>query len=96
MSDWQELDHRGGGKKLTTANGNLEQRFHIEFTVMPELIKKLDKVKALLSTQFPWDAGFVEIFESLLDGYIERNDPERRLERRRRRKPEKRRPCPET
>jgi 5-methylcytosine-specific restriction endonuclease McrA len=82
----KESYRRSGGKKLTTADANgmsLEQRYRIEFTATREFMRKLQTMKALLYLRYPCGIGFAELFELTMDRYIDRNDPDKRLRRRR-------------
>ena len=82
----KESYRRSGGKKLATADTNgasLEQCYRIEFTATHEFMMKLETIKALLYLRYPCGIGFAELFEQTMDRYIERNDPDKRLRRRR-------------
>jgi hypothetical protein len=88
----KESYRRSGGKKLTTADadgGSLEQCYRIEFTATHEFMMKLETMKALLFNRYPCGIGFRELFELTMDCYIDRNDPDKRLERRRQREEKK-------
>jgi 5-methylcytosine-specific restriction endonuclease McrA len=77
-----------GGRKLTTNNKAcipktvLEQKFKLEFTVNPAFLKKLEDAKALLSRKYPRGMSFEQLFEVVLDEYLEKHSPKRKLRRR--------------
>jgi 5-methylcytosine-specific restriction endonuclease McrA len=75
-----------GCKTLAEPRQILEKKFKLEFAVNPEVMAKIEQVKALLSTKFPTGVEFEKLFDILLNEYLERHSPERKLERRRQRK----------
>ena len=56
----------------------VERRFEIRFSASKDFMKKLEKVKSLLSTKYPKGINLELLFEELLDEYLDNNDPERR------------------
>lgn len=69
------------GEPATESRMVLEQRFKVEFGVDPEFIEKLERVRSLLSTKHHAKLEFEELFEVLMDEYIERHSPEGRIRR---------------
>ncbi len=63
----------------------IEQRLKLGFSVSPEFMKKYDTIKSLLSSKYPEGMDFETIFDILMNEYLERHDPERKLARRRKR-----------
>ena len=61
----------------------LEKRLRISFTVDPVFMEKLERVRSLLSGRHPSGMSFEELFDSLIEEYLERHAPERRNSRRR-------------
>jgi 5-methylcytosine-specific restriction endonuclease McrA len=62
-----------------------EQRLLIQFLAGDEFVKKLAEVKSLLSNKLP-DGKFEDVFETLMDEFIDRHSPAKREERRRNRR----------
>jgi 5-methylcytosine-specific restriction endonuclease McrA len=60
----------------------LERRFKVQFGVDQGFIDKLERVRSLLSSRQHGKLEFEELFEILLDEYIDRHSPEGRLGRR--------------
>ncbi|MBD3180049.1 MAG: hypothetical protein GF417_10900, partial [Candidatus Latescibacteria bacterium] len=50
----------------------------IRFSAGEDFMKKLEKVKSLLSTRYPEGVNLELLFDQLLEGYLDKNDPERR------------------
>jgi len=63
----------------------LKQKYKLRFAVDPEFLKKLKKIKSLLSTKYPNGINLEQVFDILMDEYLERRSPERRIERREKR-----------
>jgi 5-methylcytosine-specific restriction endonuclease McrA len=66
-----------------------EERFRLSFGVDQEFLEKIGRIRALLSTKHHRELEFEELFEILIDEYIERHSSEgrqRRKEKRERRK----------
>jgi 5-methylcytosine-specific restriction endonuclease McrA len=86
-SEWQVFDRRSGGKELTTAGdeGDIDQRYRLDFTVSEAVMAKIEKVKSLMSGKHPVGVTLEGAFETMIDEYIERHCPERRHERREKR-----------
>ena len=57
----------------------LEREFKLEFMVNDKTMKKIKKAKSLLSTRYPKGINLELLFNELLDIYLQRNDPERRV-----------------
>jgi hypothetical protein len=89
----------GSGRQLVFSSSrpedkNLEhvrisRKFRLEFAVEPEFMKKIDRLKTLLSSRFPEGIGFEDMFSLLMDEYIDRHSPEGRTARRLKRQGEK-------
>jgi 5-methylcytosine-specific restriction endonuclease McrA len=60
----------------------LEQRLKLGFTVTPEFMKKYNKIKSLLSNTYPEGIDFETLFETTMNEYLEKHDPEKRRKRR--------------
>ncbi|MGM0484712.1 MAG: HNH endonuclease [Candidatus Krumholzibacteriota bacterium] len=71
-----------GGKKFTAntegASPVLEEKYRLEFMVDKETMNKIKRAKSLLSTRYPKGVKLETLFRELLDGYLEKNDPNRR------------------
>ena len=61
----------------------LERRLRISFTVDPGFMEKLERIRSLLSGSHPSGMSFEELFDSLIEEYLDRHAPERRNARRR-------------
>ncbi len=61
------------------------KKFKVEFAVEPKFIKKLDKIKVLLSPKFPKGLGFEQVIDILMDEYLDRHSPESKMKKRARR-----------
>ncbi|UCF04727.1 MAG: hypothetical protein JSV33_12495, partial [bacterium] len=57
----------------------ITQKFKLEFAVDPAFMEKLERVISLLSTKHPGGLGFEKLFEILMDDYLERHNPEKRM-----------------
>jgi 5-methylcytosine-specific restriction endonuclease McrA len=81
-----------GGKKLATFDKphnpsfELEQKFKLEFSIEPGVMKKLEQARALLSKKYPSGLSIEMLFEFMLDEYLEKHSPERKIQRREKRK----------
>jgi 5-methylcytosine-specific restriction endonuclease McrA len=81
-----------GGRTFTTCADNpqpsqvLEQKFKLEFTVDPAVMKKLEEAKALLSTKYPCGVSLERLLEFVLDEYLEKHSSKRKIQRRKNRK----------
>jgi 5-methylcytosine-specific restriction endonuclease McrA len=64
----------------------IEQQFELGFAVSAEFMKKLDEVKALLSNRYPAGIEFEQLFEAVIDDFIDRHSPKRKQARREQRK----------
>jgi 5-methylcytosine-specific restriction endonuclease McrA len=60
----------------------LEQRLKLGFTVSPAFMKKYNKIKSLLSSRHPEGINFEMLFDTLMNEYLEKHDPDKRRERR--------------
>jgi hypothetical protein len=58
------------------------RKFKIEFAVEPGFIAKLHKIKALMSSKFPNGIGLEQVIDMLMDEYLYRHGPERRMKKR--------------
>jgi 5-methylcytosine-specific restriction endonuclease McrA len=63
----------------------LSKKFKLEFTVDPRFMEKLNEVKTILSTKYPRGLEFGKLFEILIDEFIDRHSPQKKLQRRERR-----------
>jgi len=64
----------------------LEQKLRITFGADPEFLKKVDRIRSLLSSKHHGWLEFEKLFSILIDEYIERNSPEGRIRRKEKRK----------
>lgn len=78
--------HSGGKKSTAAAVREIERHYKFEFGADEGFMKKFQEVKTLMSSKFPAAAGLEDIFEVLMDEYIERHSPGRRAERREKRR----------
>ncbi len=60
-------------------------KYKLEFGIDPELMKKIEKVRMLLSTKYPGNLGLEQLLEELVDEYLKRHCPQARQARRERR-----------
>jgi 5-methylcytosine-specific restriction endonuclease McrA len=60
----------------------LEKKFKLEFTVDPRFMEKLNKVRSILSTKYPGGFEFGKLFEIVIDEFIERHSPPKKIQRR--------------
>ena len=81
--------HAPGAERIERVR--IEQKYAVEFTVEPEFMEKLERVKSLLSRKYPTGLSFEVIFTVLMHEYLDRHDPEKRLERRARRRESRKR-----
>ena len=63
----------------------LEQKFKLEFAVDPLFMKKIERLRALLSTKHTKKLDFETLFDIVMDDYLDRHSPEGRIERKERR-----------
>jgi 5-methylcytosine-specific restriction endonuclease McrA len=90
--NWGKFTSGAGGKKLDTCRDTrtrqpvLEQKYKLEFAVNPAFMKKLEEAKALLSTKYPRGLSFEQLFEVVLDEYVNKHNPKRKEQRRQKRK----------
>ncbi|MFH1755625.1 MAG: HNH endonuclease, partial [Candidatus Latescibacterota bacterium] len=77
-----------GGKKPATGTSTtqqrkvFEQKYKLEFAVSPGFMKKLEEVKAILSKKHSSGISFEQMFELMLDEFLEKHSPNRRHLRR--------------
>jgi 5-methylcytosine-specific restriction endonuclease McrA len=64
----------------------IEQQFELGFSVSAGFMKKLDEVKALLSNRYPTGIEFEQLFEAVIDEFLDRHSPKRKQARREERK----------
>jgi hypothetical protein len=87
----QKFTADAGGKKVDTcrrahfSSSALEQKFKLEFAVSPEVMKKLEEARALLSKKYPRGVSFAKLFEVMLEEYLEEHSPKRKNSRRKKR-----------
>jgi len=60
----------------------LEQKLKICFAVDPDFMRKVQKIKSLLSGKYPKGINFETLFRLIMEEFLERHDPERRSEKR--------------
>jgi hypothetical protein len=81
----------GGGSETgpssVTGDQGLEkvlitQKFKLEFAVDPAFMKKLARVRSLLSSKYPKGISFEMLFDILMDEYLHRSDPKNRNKKR--------------
>ena len=60
----------------------IEQMFTLEFMVKAEFMKKVERLKFLLSNRYPTGLDFETLFEVLIDDYLEHHSPEGRNKKR--------------
>jgi hypothetical protein len=60
----------------------IEERFQIQFAVDSDFMKKFNTVRSLLSTKYPKGMTFETVFGEMMDEYLDRHSPEKRIERR--------------
>jgi 5-methylcytosine-specific restriction endonuclease McrA len=56
----------------------IEQMFKLEFMVKAEFMNKVERLKSLLSNRYPTGLAFEQLFEILMDDYLDRHSPEGR------------------
>jgi hypothetical protein len=74
-----------GSGPLAAQTFVLEQRFEVKFGVGPEFLKKVERIRSLLSSRHHRHLEFEELFSILMDEYIERHSPEGRIRRKEKR-----------
>jgi len=84
----------GGSRNSAGCSGTPQQtlifkkKFKLEFAVDPECMKKIEKVKALLSRKYPNGVPLGLLLEEALDAYLDKHSPERKRKRREKRQEE--------
>jgi 5-methylcytosine-specific restriction endonuclease McrA len=68
-----------------------EKKYHYNFSASEELNARIEKCKVLLSGKYPEGVSQEILLEELTEMFLERRDPERRAERREKRKSNPRR-----
>jgi 5-methylcytosine-specific restriction endonuclease McrA len=63
----------------------LKQKFKLEFMVDPEFMQKLERIKAGLSRKHPEGVNFEMLFNIVMDEYLNRHSPKKRIEGREKR-----------
>jgi 5-methylcytosine-specific restriction endonuclease McrA len=93
--NWVKFTSAAGGKKSCTFSNTqtqetiLKKKFKLEFAVDPEFMKKLEEANAILSKKYPEGVPFEKLFEVMLDEYLEKHSPKRKIRRREKRKADK-------
>jgi len=64
----------------------LEEKFKLQFAVDPEFMKRLKQIKSLLSTRYPEGVNLEKLFNIIMEEYLERHSPEKRIQKREERK----------
>jgi hypothetical protein len=89
---------------LTNIKFELESKWKIEGLVSDEVMEKIERCKSLLSTKHPEGVDYNTLFDELTEVFLDKRDPERRIERREKRQekqrengqsPKKDKPSPE-
>ncbi|MCD6379667.1 HNH endonuclease, partial [bacterium] len=62
-----------------------KQKFKLEFMVDPEFMKKFERIKSRISRKYPEGVNFEMLFTIVMDEYLERHSPEKRIQRREKR-----------
>jgi hypothetical protein len=70
---------------LTNIKLEFEQRWKVEGVVSERVKQKLDKCKSLLSSKYPNGVDYDALFDELTEVFLDKADPERRIERRQKR-----------
>ena len=98
VASWVKFTTGAGGKLFTTASEKesteqiLEKKYKLEFAVSPDVMVKIEQVKALLSNKYPRGVEFERLLDVLLNEYLEKHSPERKQERREERAANKKQP----
>ena len=58
-----------------------EKEYRLEFMVNEETMDKINRARSLLSGRYPQGIGLELLFDTLLDSYLDRKDPGRRIKR---------------
>jgi hypothetical protein len=74
-----------GEVSLTNIKLEFEKKWKVEGTVSERVKQKLDKCKSLLSSKYPKGVDYDALFDELTEVFLEKTDPERRIERRQKR-----------
>ena len=98
VASWVKFTTGAGGKLFTTCGDEkgakriLEKKFKLEFAVSPDVMTKIEQVKTLLSTKFQKGIEFEQLFDVLLNEYLNRHSPECKQKRREERAVNKKQP----
>jgi len=90
--DGGSMDLEGTPRDSAYKNLNrvtFEKGYKLEFTVDPRFMEKIGRTRAILSARYPRGLGLGELFEILLDEYIDRHSAEGRIRRRKKREAKK-------
>jgi 5-methylcytosine-specific restriction endonuclease McrA len=85
-----------GGRTFTTCANQkqrtsiLEKKYKLEFAVGPDFMKKLEEAKVILSRKYPQGVPFEQLFELMLNEFLEKHCPKRKIQRREKRKAKQR------
>jgi len=74
-------DNSKSGRKITAnveGAAVLEEKYRLDFSVSADSMKKINRVKNLLSTKYPEGITLETLLDELLESYLEKNDPDRR------------------
>jgi hypothetical protein len=83
-----------GEVSLTNVKLTFEQRWKVEGVVSERVKQKLDKCKSLLSSKYPNGVDYDALFDELTEVFLEKIDPERCIERRKKRSENKNNKAP--
>jgi hypothetical protein len=64
---------------------DLEKRVVLQFSVHPEFMAKLNRIRSLAGHRLPANASLEQVFDLAMDMMIEKEDPAKRIERRQQR-----------
>ena len=80
-----DYSRNGSEHSESTPEQNVEKRVLIRFSVSPEFMEKLERVRAIAWHRLPPRATYEDIFEFVLNEYLERHDPANKQKRREKR-----------
>jgi hypothetical protein len=83
-----------GEVSLTNIKLEFEKKWKVEGLVSERVKQKLERCKSLLSSKYPKGVDYDALFDELTEVFLEKTDPERRIERRRKRSENKNNKAP--
>jgi 5-methylcytosine-specific restriction endonuclease McrA len=78
-------DCNGEENSLSEKKLILKNKYELKFMVDPGFMEMYNKIRSLLSNKYPQGITFEMLFEIVMQEYLERHDPRRRLARRKER-----------